>query len=262
MLRLWSQMTSAELQSMDKEHVVAALIVGSCEQHACHLPLGTDTILGEAVVKAAAQKAEGEIVLLPTISYGFSMHHRNFAGTVSLEQAELSAIVETVFTQVYSYGFDRLAVISSHGGNSAALHYALNELGAKKGIKLIFCRYWDFSCDFIQSEWRNSPPGGLGHAGEMETALMMHVASSLVQQDRMVDYQLPKGGNQWFHADMFAKNSVVMYNDFNSYSPYGNVGIAQYATAERGKVLFDFLSGRLAEFLDGFWSDNPYIKHT
>lgn len=258
MLKFWNQFTAKELEHMDKEHSVAAIVVGSCEQHARHLPLGTDLILGEAVLKRAAKKAEGAVLMLPSIPYGFSRHHLHFTGTISLEQEELAAVIETIFYTIHSYGFKRLLVINSHGGNSAALQYALNELGANYGIKLIFARYWDFVGDYIQNQWRESPLGGLGHAGEMETALMMHIAPELVRKNEITGYQIPQGGNRWFNADMFAKNSVVMYNDFDIYSPDGNVGMAQFATPEKGKALFEYCTDCLAEFLDNFWVDNLY----
>lgn len=258
MLLMWNELTTCEMDKLNKQDAVAVLVVGSCEQHACHLPLGTDTILGDAIVKAAAEKATGAIVMLPSVPYGFSKHHMDFSGTVSLEQSELATLVGTIFKMVHDTGFDKLAVINAHGGNSAALHYALNELGSEYGIKLIFVKYWDFAAEYIASHWRETPLGGIGHAGEMETALMMQVAPELVRQEKIIDYQLPKGGNGWFHSDMFAKNSVVMYNNFNIYSPDGNVGMAQYASADKGKLLFDYCTDRLAEFLDGFWVDNPY----
>ncbi len=261
MLEYWGEHTSPELGAMDKSEVIVAMVAGSCEQHARHLPLNTDTILGEAVTKAAAKKSGKRILLLPSMPYGFSKHHLNFTGSVSLEQEELASVVGTIFQTVHAYGFCNLAVINSHGGNSAALHYALNELGAHYGVKLVFARYWDFAAEYIESEWRESEPGGLGHAGEMETALMLHVAPQLVRKEEIRDYSIPKGGNRWFNADMFAKNFIVMYNNFDIYSPDGNVGLAQYATAERGRQLFEYCSDRMAEFFDGFWNKNEYIEH-
>lgn len=260
MLLKWGTCTSCELARMDRSESIAVLVAGSCEQHARHLPLLTDTILGEAVVRAAAEKSEKQILLLPSLPYGFSRHHMNFAGSISMEQEELSSLVQTIFTAVHVHGFKNLAVINSHGGNTAALHTALNELGSRFGIKLILAKYWDFAAEFIESQWRDSPPGGLGHGGEMETALMMHIAPELVRGEEITGYQLPKGGNRWFQADMFAKNTIVMYNNFDIYSADGNVGMAQYATPEKGRLLFEHCSGRLAEFFDGFWNENLYTQ--
>lgn len=259
MLEIWGNHTSAEIEAMDRQDTIVAMVAGSCEQHARHLPLNTDTILGEAVTKAAAEKSEKKVLLLPTIPYGFSKHHLKFTGSVSIEQEEMASVVATVFKTVHSYGFKNLLVVNSHGGNSVSLQYALNELGSKYGVKLIFAKYWDFAADYIQNKWRDSPVGGLGHAGEMETALMMYLAPELVRMGEIKDYKLPEGGNNWFNADMFAKNSIVMYNDFNLYSPDGNVGLAQYATPEKGRELFEYCSSRMAELFNGFWVDNQYV---
>ena len=260
MLKLWNHFTAKELEMTDKEKPVAAIVVGSCEQHARHLPLGTDLILGEAMVKEAARKADSTVFMLPSIPYGFSRHHLAFTGTLSLEQEELAHMIETIFYRVHSYGFRKLLVINSHGGNSAALHIGVNELGAKYGVNLVMAKYWDFAGEYIEKQWRETPLGGLGHAGEMETALMMHIMPELVREKEIIDYKIPQGGNRWFNADMFAKNAVVMYNNFEIYSPDGNVGMGQYGTAEKGKALFEYCTDRLAEFLDEFWADNRYTS--
>lgn len=260
MLREWSHCTSKEIAKMEKDTSIVVMVAGSCEQHARHLPLNIDTFLGEAIVKRAAEKSKKTVLLLPSMPYGFSMHHMDFPGSLSATQEELSEIIQTVFSQVHHHGFQNMAVINAHGGNSAALHGALNELGSRYGMKLILAKYWDFAAEYIEAAWRESPLGGIGHAGEMETALMMHLAPEQVRSEEVKDYEIPRGGSRWYNADMFAKNAIVMYNNFNMYSPDGNVGMAQYANAEKGERLFEYCTDRLAEFFDEFWNHNQYIE--
>ena len=258
MIRLWNELTVPNFRKLMEEKPVAAVVVGSCEQHARHLPLGTDTILGEYMLKEAARKSKSTVLMLPTVSYGFSMHHMAYPGSVSLNQSTLVAAIEDIFLAVRKTGLKRLLALSSHGGNTASLQYAMNELGAKHGIKLIFTRYWDHAASYIQNEWRESEMGGLGHAGEMETALMMAVRPELVDRSQLDGYAIAPG-NDWFGPDMFASNRIMMYNAFNEYAKDGNVGLPAYASAQKGQVLCEYVTDRLAEFIDGFWEDNPYI---
>lgn len=258
MLITWPEQSSPQIGAADKRQAVAAVVVGSCEQHARHLPLGTDTILGEAVLREAAKKAGAPVYVLPSIPYGFSHHHRKFPGTVSLEQETLKCLVENIFICAHASGFQRLLMLNAHGGNSAALQFALNELGASYGIKAIFARYWDFAADYIAS-WRESAPGGIGHAGELETSLMLAVRPDLVDTGQLDGYFPAKGKCPWFHPDMFAPNQITMYNDFSLYSPDGNVGEPAYASREKGERLCAYIAGQLAAFLDGFWEENNLV---
>jgi creatinine amidohydrolase len=57
--------------------------VGSCEQHGPHLPLGTDTLIAEALAQAAVERATGSVVS-PSIAIGASGEHRGFPGTLSI----------------------------------------------------------------------------------------------------------------------------------------------------------------------------------
>lgn len=257
MLYWWNEMSSPEMQRVDKQQAIVALVVGSCEQHACHLPLGTDVFLGQSILEEAAKKAKTPVYLLPTLPYGFSAHHMHFPGSITLEQSVLEKLVENIFSSVSHWGFHNLLVLNSHGGNSTALQFALNELGARYGIKLIFTRYWDHAAEYIE-KWRSTGPGGIGHAGEMETSLMLHIAPHLVREKEMKPYQVATG-NAWFGPDMFANNRVIMYNNFEKYSNYGNVGQGQYATKEKGEALFAYVTDQLADFLDHFWKNNAWV---
>lgn len=67
---------------------VAVLPIGSLEQHGEHLPLGTDSLLVEAVVDRALGERD-EVVLCPTLPYGFSGHHQ-FAVALSLPREHCS----------------------------------------------------------------------------------------------------------------------------------------------------------------------------
>ena len=77
MLIEWKECLAPEFKNITEEDV-AVVVVGSLEQHAKHLPVGTDAYLGMNVVKEAAKSARRRIFLLPPVTYGFSAHHMDF----------------------------------------------------------------------------------------------------------------------------------------------------------------------------------------
>src|SRR5690242_19086765 len=86
----WEEMTSPEIDHLDRDRTVLVLPLGSVEQHSNHMPVGTDSLLCHAVSLGAADKAgAAAVVVLPPPWYGFSAHHMRFAGMVTLPAATL-----------------------------------------------------------------------------------------------------------------------------------------------------------------------------
>ena len=249
----WDSLMTSDFQNITKQDV-AVIVVGSLEQHARHLPLGTDVFLGNEIIREAAEKAKGRVFVLPPVTYGFSAHHMDFRGSITLRQKTLVALLEDIGEGVIKTGFLNLVFLISHGGNSAAVHLALNELGIKYSeCKIVALRYWDFMKDFIR-EIRESSIGGMGHAGEMETSMMKYLYPELVSDD-WKGYPLAKG-NEWYHPDMFATNKIVVYQKFNTISPFGNVGVCEYASEEKGRRIVNYVGDELSRFLDGYFGEN------
>ncbi|AZT99356.1 hypothetical protein CXR29_00360 [Brevibacterium linens] len=59
--------------------------------------------------------------VLPSIDYGLSPHHRFLPGTINIGPQLFIDLVSSIVRQLADAGFDRLLVITGHGGNLAAL---------------------------------------------------------------------------------------------------------------------------------------------
>ncbi len=223
-------------------------IAGSTEQHSRHLPVGTDSLLGEKLGQEAARKAASCVLMLPAQHVGFSPHHRAFPGVLTLQTDVMIDYLTDLLRSAFESGLRKLLIVNAHGGNQTALQAVVNRLGAEYGYEAVLVRYWDLIADRI-SEIRKSPFGGMGHAGELETSLMLHYYPELVLQDQIGEYP-PAEGDEWHHPDMFAKNKIYRYVPFDVYSKDGNVGQPQYGSAEEGALLASLITDRLAELMD------------
>lgn len=255
MIYYWKDLKTKEIT--DVQQGIAILPVGSLEQHANHLPLGTDVYLGDAIAAQAAKISEKACYLLPSVTYGFSAHHMDFSGSVTLRQKTLEMLVEDIAESAIASGFINFVFLISHGGNSAAVQFAVNELGSRhRNCKFTMMRYWDFMKEFV-SEIRQTELGGMGHAGELETSVMQYLYPDLVGNE-WGDYKLARG-NAWYHPDMFAANRITTYMNFQDISPYGNVGTCEYASREKGKLLFDYVTKKISKFLDGYFDKTEEV---
>ena len=72
--------------------------VGSIEQHGHHMPVGTDTLLVDAVANLGAELVSDDVPLLvsPPVWTGYSPHHMGFGGTVTLDHDDLLTILEGI----------------------------------------------------------------------------------------------------------------------------------------------------------------------
>jgi creatinine amidohydrolase len=101
------------------------------------------------------------------------------------------------------------------------------------------------------SQMRRSGPGGIAHAGEYETAMMLHLRPDLVQMDRAVREvgQLTLDYFSWDHPEP----SVLSWQDWWSrLSTSGVCGDPTVATREFGKALFETTVQNFVRFVRAF----------
>ena len=80
---------------------------------------------------------------------------------------------------------------------------------------------------------------------------MKAVCPDLVGKDTE-GYQLARG-NEWNHPDMFAANKVTVYKNFKEISPWGNVGVPDTASKEKGEKILNYVTKEIARFFDEYF---------
>lgn len=163
-----TRMTWREVRDAARS-AIALLPIGSQEQHAAHLPMGTDTMLAEAVVDGALARLGTEVVRLPALPFGHSPHHL-FAAAVSLRASTLQAVLADVLDSLATSGFRRVLVVNGHGGNDEIMRLAVKEYALRADVALAACSYFSLG--------DGSSPG---HAGVFETSLMLAAHGGLVR---------------------------------------------------------------------------------
>jgi creatinine amidohydrolase len=249
----WEELTSPEIDVLDRDRTVVILPIGSVEQHGQHMPMGTDSYLAHGVCLATAERATGgEIAVLPPPWYGFSRHHMRFAGSITLSADTLMRLVGDIVDSIIQHGFRRVILVNGHGGNVGVVDVLASTIGARHYGKTRFAgvNYWQLAADAIR-EIRRSKPGGTGHACEFETAVMLHLYRELVKMERAVTLY-PDTGSSYLSTDLFGGSKVRTYLDFKDLSSSGTLGDPSLATAEQGKRFLDACVGALAAFIGEF----------
>jgi len=169
---------------------VVLIPIGHTEQHGFHLPLSTDTLIIQAIGQGVAQATPDLAFCLPVMPYGVSTHRQAFAGTLNAGGRAFEDFWLAIIDNLVARGFTRFYLLSGHGGNCSFLVNVVKYAGERH--RRIFCAT---SWLYLSGEegaaalrkYRQSPIGGMGHAGELETSLILHLRSDLTRMERVVD---------------------------------------------------------------------------
>jgi creatinine amidohydrolase len=242
----WRKLRADQLREQARRDAIVIVPVAALEQHGPHLPVEVDSILGETVAARTAEKVlrKGEPVLvLPVLWTGVSEHHMSFGGTVTLDNAAFAALIEGVVRSVVRHGFRRIVLLNAHGGNENALRAITDDLTPKLGVPIVQFTYWYAAAVAIAKILETQ--GGLQHACEAETAMMMAVRPDLVAVDRI---PLAKSNTTPDVSDLVG-GGVYRWRSIGSRSGSGVIGNPEAATADKGERLFDAISSALADKL-------------
>jgi creatinine amidohydrolase len=238
----YDELTWYEMREAINQQPVVLLPFGAVEDHGPHLPLNTDNIIVEAICLESARRAQGEVLVMPLVVYGLNEHHMDFPGTISIDMQTLLAYVGDVAVSVARHGFTHVLIVNGHGSNAAIADLAARKTVLETGIvcgALSPNAAVDPSlAEPTLSEMRRSGAGGIAHAGEYETAMMLYLRPDLVQMDKAVREtgQLKLEYFNWDHAEP----SPLSWQDWWSrMSESGVCGDAPVATAEFGHALFE-----------------------
>jgi creatinine amidohydrolase len=220
----------------------AVLAVGSTEYHGMHLPYGTDTLVSTHLAEEVTKQVDG-LLMLPPIPYGMSAHYSEYPIAITLKTETLMHILTEVFDSLMKHGIKRLLIVNGHDGNIPAIEAAANEYRTEHpDFKIVVLPAWWVTAGELVPDGTFEVWGGLGHAGEGETSMMLHVDPTLVDMPRakgVVPDLLSNIEWKWL---------------FHEITPHGATGDPTKATPEKGKlmndVLVELLVGVLVE-LDG-----------
>ena len=233
------EMTWPEVKALDKTHLVPVYPIASFEQHGPHLPFLTDTLETQDIVERLDQRLPEDVVCLPTQWLGYSFHHTRFAGSLTAtSDTHINLITETVGCLIEA-GFSKVMIVNGHGGNQADMAVALQKLKEKYPDSRVFgVSYWKVAHERLE-EIREAGPHGWGHAGEMETSMMLVIRPDLVKADRP--------GLDGSHPESEHGEQVSQFLRIDEMTELGVYGDPTFGTAEKGERMLEAVADSLAE---------------
>lgn len=225
------------LSDQDRNKVVL-IPIGHIEQHAYHLPLSTDTMIIDAIANGVTLAVPDQAIALPVMPYGVSTHRQAFAGTLNAGGRAFEDFWLAVIERLVAQGFTRFYLISGHGGNSSFLVNVIKYAGERH--RQIFCvTAWLYLSGpegiAALEKHRRSALGGMGHACELETSLILHLRPELVRMDRVVD-ETDFIATPSYYMDWVEGGALVANPPWDDDTATGAYGAGSLGTAKHGKL--------------------------
>jgi creatinine amidohydrolase len=244
-----NELKSSEVKQKIENDVVLILPMGSTEQHGPHLPIKVDIFIPHQLALRAA-KETGSLVA-PPIYYGYNEKELMFPGTASVSITSFQNYVFEVCRSFYKTGFRKLLLLNGHRGNRFILHSVVNLLAEHTDVQCAGLDYYDLVKDIV-SEVRESSVGGMQHACEFETSVMLYLDEHSVDMSRAKAEFSPYLGSKYTDHDMTFDPIVFMTAPFEKRTKSGVLGDPTLATKDKGEAIFEGAVQRLIEFITYF----------
>lgn len=259
------QLTSPEIKKAAEKNSLILLPVGQVEEHGPHLPLECDCIIARETARSVAEKIMSElpVLVLPTVWTAYSVRQvARWPGLISFKEPEtMIQMIYDILASLIEDGFKKIVIVNAHGNNPAILELASRRIGSDYNVFPAVTYVLGMS-KTIGPEVRKSDMGGCGgHAGEEETALLLHLTPDLVRMERATNEDIVRYQTRFFPGDIYSdipdRVSGIFWSTWGvAASKTGVYGDPTAATAETGSALFKEIIKNYREFI------REYYDHT
>ncbi len=244
---LLARLTTRDIAALDGDRTLVVLPIGAVEQHGPHLPVFTDAMIVQEVLRRALalRPDDGRVWALPPQAYGKSNEHTGFAGTFALGADTLALTLRDIGRGVHASGLRRLMFLNGHGGNPEILDYVARDLRAEFSLLCVTAHPFRFGlARGIVSDIEE----GYGiHGGEAETSVVLAIAPELVHPEHYTP-ELPAVRRSMRHLTLKGAASFGWLTRDLSVS--GTIGDPRAASAEKGERILQAEARLVAEIID------------
>ena len=246
----YGRLTTEEIKQAVQRQLVVLIPIGSIEAHGNHLPIDTDCFIAQNFAVATARRIPDQVLVAPLVPFTFDSHFMDYPGTIAIQSDTLIKYLLDITCSIAHHGFKRIVFVNGHGTNVPFLTIVSHETALRTDA--LCAQVTALSqADLLEKIRKSAFPGGISHAGEGETSLVLHLDPDRVQMDKATEQMdFPKG--KYFWRDVAPRAPIDVVGWWSAVSETGTAGDPTVATAQTGQIVFDADVDRLIEFVKEF----------
>jgi creatinine amidohydrolase len=247
--RDWTDIHWPDIDRAEAARWIAVLPLAATEQHGPHLPLETDVLIGEAYLARVRELLPPTIpaTFLPIQPIGISTEHTDYPGTLTLPTEVALRAWMALGESVARAGIRKLVMVTSHGGNSAAMMLVAQDLRAQHGLLAVTTSWSRFGVPdglFSAEELRH----GI-HGGAVETSIMLARYPQTVRQQAIADFRPASIAIEKEFRWLSTQRPAPFAWQAQDLHESGAAGDATKGSAEKGEKLLDHGARAFCELL-------------
>src|ERR1700737_3256334 len=247
--RDWTDIHWPDVSAGAPARWIAVLPLAATEQHGPHLPVGTDVMIAQAYLARVRELLSdtAPVTFLPLQPVGISTEHIGYPGTLTLPTQGALKTWMALGECVARAGVKKLVMVTSHGGNSAAMSLVAQDLRARCGLLAVTTGWSRLSAPeglFSAEELRH----GI-HGGAVETSIMLARYPQHVRQDKIADFRPASIAMDKDYRWLSAHRPAPFAWHAHDPHPSGPAGGATQASAARGQRPLDHGARAFCELL-------------
>jgi creatinine amidohydrolase len=237
--RDWTEISWADANPADVSRWIAVLPLAATEQHGPHLPLETDVLIADAYLARVREllPETTPATFLPVERIGISTEHIDYPGTQTLPTEAALKRWTAIGEDIARRGVKKLVIITSHGGNSAAMMLVAQDLRAHQKLFAVTTSWSRLSSAeklFPADEVRH----GI-HGGAVETSIMLARYPEQVRANAIADFPASSIAMEKQYRWLSTQRPAPFAWQAQDLNASGAVGNATLAVIEKGEQLID-----------------------
>jgi len=250
----FEKLTWEEVNEAVKADKVCLIPTATVEDHGLHLPIDTDIVIVDTICKKVAKMIPDEIVLLPCINIGYSPHHIDGPGVLTIRWDTYINYIKDITSSLAYHGFNKILIVNGHGSNHSALDLAARlTVVENPDVQCAMLSWWDLK--EVQEEFnRIRESNWTGHACELETSIYLAADYENVYMKK-AEKDISPYMSKHFFSDLANNppkgyaNPVHLTEYWSTVSRTGTWGDPTVATKEKGEKVVNKAAQELVEII-------------
>jgi creatinine amidohydrolase len=193
--------------------------------------------------------------VLPPVWFGYTVAVlKNWPGTITVRAKVLIDLLLEICRSLVDMGISKILIVNGHGNNPGVLDVVVRTAGDVFKVFPWVVNIFDcWDKEFVRKH-RKSKEGGISHACEIETSVMLHL-TDLVDMSLADGTDIMKSSVRNCPVDFASgrKKRLYLSTWFLENSTYGGAGDPSVATEEFGKKIYAMTVDALVDIIEEFY---------